>query len=296
MDDIESPFGVVRGGFSVDVDDRLVVVSIGSRSQTVNVSTDERRRGVYECRYRLTGVRTLTRDDLEGLATITELTSWLETLGAVQREDPSSARSEVESIAAPPVSDEWVARAREVVESAIDALVVEFMTEPFLHRVEHSVHAQLYAALRRAPELASTHPIGATGRVTQLVHKEWPETVVDRASGSNKRGNFDLAVLAPSQLEHATLDQIRYGRIAAPIVIEMGLNYTLAHLRQDFEKLQASRVPAGYLVHLTRDAAYDPDVEAFIVAAGDDSPIKIAYGHQDGTNPRHKLLNQAGAN
>jgi hypothetical protein len=42
------------------------------------------------------------------------------------------------------------------------------------------------------------------------------------------------------------------GRLAAPIVIEIGLGYGLPHLVGDHHKLINSLVPAGYLLHLVR--------------------------------------------
>ena len=61
------------------------------------------------------------------------------------------------------------------------------------------------------PEMANLHAFG-----TWLIHKEWPETLPGR--DVDRRGLFDLAVLAPSQLAQASIDQFRQGRIHAPIV------------------------------------------------------------------------------
>ena len=93
--------------------------------------------------------------------------------------------------------------------------------------------------------LRGWYPIDDSGFKTQLIHKEWPETrprkkpelMVDR-----RRGSFDVVVLAPSQLEKATLEQFTVGRIDAPIVIELGLGYWNDHLSGDREKLTNSRV------------------------------------------------------
>jgi hypothetical protein len=166
------------------------------------------------------------------------------------------------------------------------------MEEPFLHRVEHSVHAQLFSMLTRHRELSESYPIGTTGRRTQLVHKEWPETIADVASGSNKRGNFDLAIIAPAQLADATLDHIRTGSIAAGIVIEMGLNYPLSHLDQDYHKLVSSQVAAGYLVHLARDVRRSEEVEKFLLSGDRNPQVKVAYAHCGERDDRaYKLVN-----
>ena len=69
--------------------------------------------------------------------------------------------------------------------------------------------------------------IGASGLTTQLIHKEWPETVVRVGRGKTveRRGLFDIVVLAPAQFEEVTLEQFLQGRIEPPIVIEVGLDY-----------------------------------------------------------------------
>ena len=78
-----------------------------------------------------------------------------------------------------------------------------------------------------------------------LIHKEWPETVPGREV--DRRGLFDLAVLAPSQPAQASIEQFRQGRIHAPIVVEVGLDYGRAHLEQDLEKLRNSEVPYAHV-------------------------------------------------
>lgn len=48
-------------------------------------------------------------------------------------------------------ADDWTARAVVLVECAINQLVLEFAELPFLHRVEHSVHCELYGLLTANP-------------------------------------------------------------------------------------------------------------------------------------------------
>lgn len=96
-------------------------------------------------------------------------------------------------------------------------------------------------------------PIGGTGIVSQLVHKEWPETV---GREKNRRGNFDLAVLSPKLLEMCpSVRSCREGRLEAPIVIEIGLDYDAEHLANDAKKLINSKPRHGYLIHLVREFA-----------------------------------------
>ena len=145
----------------------------------------------------------------------------------------SSTRSG-EIVPAPPPGDQWVAEAVKAVEASITKLIDEFRVQPFIHRVEHSLHVRLMQLLSEWEHLRGWYPIDGSGFKTQLIHKEWPETrpkkkpelIVDR-----RRGSFDLAVLAPSQLHKATLEQFSVGRIDAPIVIELGLDYGTQHLR-----------------------------------------------------------------
>ena len=127
-------------------------------------------------------------------------------------------------------------------EEAITALVDEFLDHPYLFRVEHSLHTRLYALLTGHRNIAQHVLIGDSGQWTQLVHKEWPETLANPLGTEYKRrGLFDIAILAPQQLEKASLEGFRQGRIDAPVVIELGLNYGFRHLKQDEESSSTAR-------------------------------------------------------
>ena len=193
-----------------------------------------------------------------------------------------------------PEADPWVSRAKEIVENAIDRLVREFLECPYLHRVEHSIHAQLFALLTAEPgtDFAQRHPIGSTGAVTQLVHKEWPETI---ARPGARRGNFDLAVLSPELLRGCpSLEWFRQGRLAAPLVIEMGLDYDAAHLAGDAAKLMNSRPTHGYLIHLVREVAKDPSTEQILLHLEEKTGIRTAYGRVAGEQKAYKLVSDKG--
>jgi hypothetical protein len=163
-------------------------------------------------------------------------------------------------------------------------LIDEFRAQPFIHRVEHSLHVRLMQLLSEWEHLRGWYPINDSGFKTQLIHKEWPETrprkkkpelIVDR-----RRGSFDVVVLAPSQLEKATLEQFTVGRIDAPIVVELGLGYWNDHLSGDREKLTNSQVQRPYLVHLSRmPSGYQEETE--VIVAGIEAPTQIAYVHHD---------------
>ena len=188
-----------------------------------------------------------------------------------------------EIIPAPPHGDEWVAEAVRAVEASITKLMDEFRIQPFIHRVEHSLHIRLVQLLGEWEHLRGWYPIGDSRFKTQLIHKEWPEArprkkpdlIADR-----RRGSFDLVVLAPSQLQRTALEQFVVGRIDAPIVIELGLNYGKQHLTDDRQKLANSELQHPYLVHLSRMPSSQQGETEDIVAMIKERP-KIAYFHHD---------------
>lgn len=157
-------------------------------------------------------------------------------------------------VPAPEKGDPWVADAVKAVEAAITKLVDEFRVHPFAHRVEHSWHIRLVQLLSEWEELRGWHPLKEGGFKSQLIHKEWPETYGEelKSGTSKRRGSFDIAIVTPDQLRRASIDQFRLGRIAAPIVIELGLGYWDKHLLADYKKLRDSKIEHGYLVHLSR--------------------------------------------
>src|SRR5262249_17305791 len=157
---------------------------IGSKSQTIAICTPENVLGQYEVGYRLMGATPLTEGDVAAHPTLVKLVDWINSFGeAISREYDSQRRLLPGLIDPVDPSDPWWLTTTSIIEHEIDGLIVGFMRDPFLHRVEHSVHVQLYAAFAAHPELAQHHRIGSTGRMTQLVHKEWPETEIDEASG-----------------------------------------------------------------------------------------------------------------
>lgn len=89
-----------------------------------------------------------------------------------------------------------------------------------------------------------------------------------------------MVVLAPSQLQKASLEQFAVGRIDAPIVVELGLGYWEEHLSGDLEKLKNSQVQHPYLVHLSRLPSGRQDATEVIIASVR-APTQIAYVHHD---------------
>ncbi len=189
----------------------------------------------------------------------------------------------------PPADDLWVSLAKDLVEQSIDQLVQQFIEFPYLHRVEHSIHAQLFCIMMAHPELAQRVPIGNDWAITQLVHKEWPET---KPRAGDRRGNFDISVLSPKLVrECPSMVAFRQGRLNAPIVIEMGLDCDAEHLATDAEKLMNSQPEHGYLIHLVREFPRDPAAEEVILGSESTYGIKTAYVSRVGTRTVFKRVN-----
>ncbi len=189
-------------------------------------------------------------------------------------------------VPAPRKGDPWVADAVKAVEASITKFVDEFRVHPFAHRVEHSLHVRLVQLLSEWDELRGWHPLNESGFKSQLIHKEWPETYGEELEDgtSKRRGSFDIAIVTPDQLRRASIDQFRLGRIAAPIVIELGLGYWDTHLRADHKKLMDSKIQHGYLVHLSRmPSARRKRTEKLINGM---QKVQVVYVHHDIPNRR----------
>jgi hypothetical protein len=182
------------------------------------------------------------------------------------------------NLIAPPAPDDvWTAEAVNAVEASIAKLVDDFRFYPFAHRVEHSVHARLFELLREWDILRGWHPLAERDFKSQLIHKEWPETI---AETGKKRGSFDLAVLSPDQLAEASVAQFQLGQIAAPIVIELGLGYWDKHLTADEDKMKHSNVQHPFIVHFSRmPSTKRADTEELVKEMR--LPTKVAYVHHD---------------
>jgi hypothetical protein len=149
------------------------------------------------------------------------------------------------------MDERWADSIVSKVDLAVNSLVDDFIKHPYRHRVEHSLHCELYMKLAKFDEFNRLLDFGSFK--TSTVHKEWPETIL-RPSKGNRRGNFDLAILSPKTIDSDPIDifHFRLGLIQPAVVIEFGLDYGLGHLTGDVEKLQNSKVKHGYLVHFAR--------------------------------------------
>jgi hypothetical protein len=176
------------------------------------------------------------------------------------------------------------------VEQSINRLVKEFLESPYLHRREHSLHAELFNIMMSHAELAQRVPLGNCMAKTQLVHKEWPESI---ARDGSRRGNFDLVVLTPELLKGCpSIRAFREGHLHAPIVIEMGLDYDAEHLAGDAKKLINSKPKHGYLIHLVRELPREPIAEQIILGIEPRFEIKTAYAWMAGGKAAVKFLDE----
>jgi hypothetical protein len=262
------------GGQSFWLHDRRVIVRTGTRSQTVKVCTRQNAPGEYEAVYRLPILSAIAAADVPEVADLQAFGAWLVETRNALLEGPSGQPVPGAAVGVSAAGEAWLRVAVEKVEQAVDLLVDDFAEHPYRHRVEHSLHLQLYRALADHRQFDVLAPVGTSSLRAGLIHKEWPETLPGR--DADRRGLFDLAVLAPSQLAQASIDQFRQGRIHAPIVVEVGLDYGRAHLEQDLEKLRNSEVPHAYVVHFSRLPA-GGQVEDLLTAAYPN--IKTAYAH-----------------
>ena len=283
---------------------RKVKVQTGTKSQTVNICTAANIHGAYEYIVRL-HPPFITDDTLrqQHFGSIEELVAYLQRRhygqveqSPVRHSGPAPASSTQERVRpsaplpVPPVkglpASSWEQNAKLATEQCIDQFVAEFMEFPYLHRVEHSIHCELFKILSSRKIFSRTYPMGRW--MSQPVHKEWPE-YIPRPEKGTRRGNFDLCVLAPEHFRSCAFNDFRQGRIRPSIVIEVGLDYDLAHLSQDAAKLKNSGIENSYLVHLVRQDVADDfaAVEKFLLNCG----VRIAYARLNSSRAFYKLLN-----
>lgn len=179
------------------------------------------------------------------------------------------------------VVSRWEKLAIDIVQRAIDQLVLDFVEFPYLHRVEHSIHCELFRILKSHTAFATTYPMGHLS--TQVVHKEWPRR------GVSSGGNIDLCIHSPDDLLQCTYSDFREGHLRPAIGIEIGLDYKFGHLRKDETKLIASECRKCFLVHLVREDITDnfSSVEEFLIH----SSCKTAYARIAGKGAFVKLVN-----
>jgi hypothetical protein len=209
---------------------RKVKVKTGTKSQTVNICASKNIHGEYDYVVRLRPpfisdetllqqrfnsiedlVRYLERQHFGSLektpvitlAGTTQSKPYLLPAAQAEAVTPSSqARAET------PSRTSWETDAILAVEQAIDQLILEFIAFPYLHRVEHSIHCELFKILTSRKIFSRTYAMSRG--VTQPIHKEWPE-FVPRPDKGNRRGNFDLSITAPHRLKSCSFTEFREG-------------------------------------------------------------------------------------
>ncbi len=151
----------------------------------------------------------------------------------------------------------------EAVNRAVLALGESIRERPFLHRVEHSLHCELYILIQKELESLPDHDrfvMTKDGFETQLIHKEWPHQ--DGIDDSPRRGNYDLVVLDRNSLAGCTEDAYREGRnIAIHSVFELGMNYDTRHLLKDCETLRKTKAANKWIIHFRNVASRKSEVE-----------------------------------
>jgi hypothetical protein len=192
------------GGQSFWLDDRRVIVRTGTKSQTVNVCTPENAPGEYEAVYRLPILSAIAAADVPEMADLQAFGTWLvETRNALLEGPSGQPAVPGPAVGISAVDDAWLRVAVEKVEQAVDLLVDDFAEHPYRHRVEHSLHLQLYRALADHRQFDVLAPVGTSSLRAGLIHKEWPETLPGR--DADRRGLFDLAVLQKLKGQHSYL-------------------------------------------------------------------------------------------
>jgi len=245
------------------VEGKRIKIVTGRKTQTVNVYGDNNTEGFYSHKVRISSPTEFVAEDLlaqRNLQTIADLVQYLETTHhgvlevAASRITPAvfSRKHKAE------VSPSWCDSIAGYVEQALNAVVTDFQINPYRHRVEHSIHCQLYMELLKCPGLDGHHTIA--NHNIGFIHKEYPETT-SRPEKDGRRGNFDMAIIGPVDEAAVNLEikDFMVGLIKPGIALEVGLDYGASHLHSDWEKLKNSNIKRGYLLHLGRETGNPQD-------------------------------------
>jgi hypothetical protein len=237
---------------------RRFKVCTGAKSQSINVCFEEPARdGKYEYRYKLwgTGFLTAYEIELQGFETVAQLREFV-----ISKNYQDISNELVQKRQWMPLEPDlrWGCDIRAEIEVAIEKLTKRFLTDPYRHRVEHSLHCELFGLLNEIPAIRDGRIAIANGYQTGLVHKEWPETLVREFKTG--RGNFDLALLTPLP-GGQPVEEARFlgGHIKPYAAFELGLDYDRDHFLSDVLKLRHSQIDAGYVIHFARSHALDQE-------------------------------------
>jgi hypothetical protein len=178
---------------------------------------------------------------------------------------------------------QWLEDAVGAAEESIEQLVTDFRRHPFEHRVEHSFHIQLWNLLNGHETLRRQVKLVDWPYMTQLIHKEWPSDRKINLSGKGNetRQRYDIAILDPEVLAATKMGDFVNGVPSAAIVIELGLDYSLKHLKQDFEKLELNEARHAYVVHFSRKPTRQASKVEELIEEKASGKIRTAYVHLD---------------
>ncbi|MDR0832160.1 MAG: hypothetical protein LBM99_04625 [Bacillales bacterium] len=174
---------------------------------------------------------------------------------------------------------------KKVVEEAIVEFVEGFREHPFLHRVEHSLHCELFKILSSKEELSKHYSL-SSGQTTQLIHKEWPNALY--VVGNGRRGNIDISIFEPSTIEGIGLDDFKLGNKIPEYVIELSLNYDIDHLENDVrelnELLDNNPNVNAYIIHLYNTKKQNNTITRVRAILNDNPRIKSAFAYLGDNN------------
>ena len=143
----------------------------------------------------------------------------------------------------------------DVLSGCANEFVEQFKRDPFRHRVEHSVHCDLFRILDDA--LSDVRIKLSNGLTTGLVHKEWPEPRLYK--DRTRRGSIDLAVLPPTE-DEIDIEIFKAGRIKPVAGFELSLNYGMQHFDKDIKTLENAMLDHSYVIHLANSAEGQEEV------------------------------------
>jgi hypothetical protein len=154
------------------LNDRRVIVRTGTKSQTVNVCTRQNAPGEYEAVYRLPILSAIAAPDVPEMADLHAFGTWLvETRNALLEGPSGQPVVPGTAVGISAVDEAWLRVAVEKVEQAVDLLVDDFAEHPYRHRVEHSLHPQLYRVLADHRQLDVLAPVGTSSLRAGPIHK-----------------------------------------------------------------------------------------------------------------------------
>lgn len=234
---------------------RLVYVSTGTKTQTINVCFAEQpARGEYEFVFRISDTSIFLSEDALLEIQFVDLCSFREFLKKhpATEETPGETQRPTAELLCP--ADEMPVGISDELDKCVNDFLDDFLARPYKHRSEHSIHIDLFNRLSHVPGIADKCVNIADAYTSPLVHKEWPEP--RPIGGAIRRGSHDIAVLRPCR---ADIDQFRFGLIEPYAALEVGLNSGLGHFEKDIFTLHYANLAASYVVHLSRAEATDQE-------------------------------------